>query len=53
MKPRFSNFYTQTNVTTGKIRAFVFDDPYQMFEVQGDTGTNSAQTDRFKVADMF
>jgi|TARA_R100001510_G_C7549962_1_gene134163 hypothetical protein len=51
-KPTFQNFYTQTNVTTGSIRAFVFDDPYMKFEIQGDSDTNSAVTDRFKVADV-
>ena len=50
-KPSFQNFYTQTNVTSGNIRAFVYDDPYMKFEIQGDTGTNSDVTDRHEVAD--
>jgi len=50
-KPSFQNFYTQTNVTSGSIRAFVYDDPYMKFEVQGDSGTNSDVTDRHEVAD--
>ena len=50
-KPSFLNFYTQTNVTSGSIRAFVYDDPYMKFEIQGDTGTNSDVTDRHEVAD--
>ena len=50
-KPSFQNFYTQTNVTSGSIRAFVYDDPYMKFEIQGDTGTNSDVTDRHEVAD--
>ena len=35
-KPKFSNFYSQTNITQGKIKAFVFDNPYQRFLIQGD-----------------
>jgi len=50
-KPSFQNFYTQTNVTSGSIRAFLYDDPYMKFEIQGDTGTNSDVTDRHEVAD--
>ena len=50
-KPSFQNYYTQTNVTSGSIRAFVYDDPYMKFEIQGDTGTNSDVTDRHEVAD--
>jgi hypothetical protein len=50
-KPSFQNHYTQTNVTSGSIRAFVYDDPYMKFEIQGDTGTNSDVTDRHEVAD--
>ena len=50
-KPSFQNFYTQTNVTSGSIRAFVYDDPYMKFEIQGDTGTNYDVTDRHEVAD--
>ena len=50
-KPKFSNFYSQTNITQGKIRGFVFDNPYQRFLIQGDSATNSAQTDVGKVAD--
>ena len=51
-KPSFQNFYTQTNVTTGSIRAFVYDDPYMKFEIQGDSGTDSDVTDRHEVADL-
>ena len=51
-KPSFQNHYTQTNVTTGSIRAFVYDDPYMKFEIQGDSGTNSDVTDRHEVADL-
>ena len=40
-KPKFTNFYTQTNVATGQtIEAFVYDDPYERFLVQaGSTGS--------------
>jgi hypothetical protein len=51
-KPTFQNYYTQTNVTTGSIRAFVYDDPYMKFEIQGDSGTDSDVTDRHEVADL-
>jgi len=50
-KPSFQNFYTQTNVTSGNIRAFVYDNPFMKFEVQGDSGTDSDVTDRHEVAD--
>ena len=50
-KPKFANHYTQTNITRGKIRAFLFDDPYMKYEIQGDSGTNSDVTDRHEVAD--
>ena len=44
-KPKFSNFYSQTNITQGKIRGFVFDNPYMRFLIQGDSATAAAQTD--------
>ena len=45
-KPKFSNYYTQTNVATGEtIKAFVYDNPFQTFLIQGDTDTAAAQTD--------
>ena len=50
-KPKFANNYTQTNITRGSIRAFIFDDPYMKYEIQGDSGTNSDVTDRHEVAD--
>ena len=49
-KPKFSNFYSQTNITQGKIRGFVFDNPYMRFLIQGDSATDSAQTDVTKTA---
>ena len=50
-KPKFSNFYSQTNITQGKIKAFVFDNPYQRFLIQGDSATAAAAADIGKVAD--
>ena len=39
-KPKFSNFYTQTNVDAGEtIDAFVYDDPYARFEIQSTADT--------------
>jgi hypothetical protein len=36
-KPKYTNYYTQTNVATGEtIEAFVYDDPYARFLVQAD-----------------
>ena len=44
-KPKFANFYTQTDVGTGEtIDAFVYDDPYARFEIQ-----SSADTERSDV----
>ena len=44
-KPKFSNFYTQTDVGNGEtIEAFVYDDPYARFEIQ-----SSADTERSDV----
>jgi len=39
-KPKFANFYTQTNVDAGEtIEAFVYDDPYARFEIQSTADT--------------
>ena len=39
-KPKFANFYTQTDVGTGEtIDAFVYDDPYARFEIQSSADT--------------
>jgi len=39
-KPKFANFYTQTDVGTGEtIDAFVYDDPYARFEIQSTADT--------------
>lgn len=37
-KPKFVNFYSQTNITTGEIQAFVINDPNQLYLVKS-TGT--------------
>ena len=41
-KPTFKNQYA---TTTAVADAFVYDDPYQVFEIQGTSGTASQQTD--------
>ena len=39
-KPKFANYYTQTDVGTGEtIDAFVYDDPYARFEIQSTADT--------------
>jgi len=39
-KPKFANYYTQTNVAAGEtIEAFVYDDPYARFEIQSTADT--------------
>jgi hypothetical protein len=49
-KPTFKN----TRPASQLAEVFVYDDPYQMFEVQGDSvGGNSAVTDISKTADMI
>ena len=47
-KPVFTNQSAAGQAST----AFVYDDPYQVFELQGITGTNSAQTDIGRKADI-
>ena len=47
-KPAFRNQSVAGQASVG----FVYDDPYQVFEIQGDTGTNSAQIDIGKTADI-
>lgn len=52
-KPTYRNYYTQTNVANGEeIRAFVYDDPYERFEVQSNNASASAATDVFELADI-
>ena len=47
-KPTFKN---QSAAGQASV-AFVYDDPYQVFELQGKTGANSAQTDVGRKADI-
>lgn len=52
-KPTYRNYYTQTNVANGEeIRAFVYDDPYERFEVQSNKASASAGTEVFELADI-
>tara|TARA_R110002051_G_C8494763_1_gene463767 strand:- start:64 stop:636 length:573 start_codon:yes stop_codon:yes gene_type:complete len=46
-KPIFKNQWPASTATFGSVSAdaFVYDDPYQVFEIQGTTGTLSAQAD--------
>ena len=46
-KPTFKNQYAQV---AAEAEAFVYDDPYQVFEIQGDGA--SAQTDVMQTADV-
>jgi len=48
-KPTFKNQYAQVAV---EAEAFVYDDPYQVFEVQGLTGTASQRSDIQQSADI-
>ncbi len=52
-KPKFSNFYSQTNITQGKIKAFVFDNPYKRYLRSGGSATAAAHADIGKVADTI
>jgi len=50
-KPTWKNYYpTDTNITTGKIDAFVYDNPQQLFEVQ--TSGTLTQSDAGNLGDM-
>tara|TARA_R110000823_G_scaffold279508_1_gene397767 strand:+ start:1075 stop:1632 length:558 start_codon:yes stop_codon:yes gene_type:complete len=49
-KPTFTNFLP---AAVGAVAdAFVYDDPFQVFEIQGDSGTASLQTQIFQSADI-
>ena len=50
-KPTFKN-QSEASGNGAVANAFVYDDPYQVFEIQGDSGTASAQTDIMKTADV-
>ena len=53
LKPTFKNYYpgSVTPPNSKDIEAFVYDSPYQMFEIQSDNTGASAQTDVFECAD--
>ena len=53
LKPTFKNYYPGgiTPPNSKDIEAFVYDSPYQMFEIQSDNTGASSQTDVFECAD--
>jgi len=53
LKPTFKNYYpgSITPPSSKDIEAFVYDSPMQMFEVQSDNASTSAQADVFSNAD--
>ena len=54
LKPTFKNYYpgSITPPSSGAIEAFVYDSPYQMFEVQSNNAGASAQADVYECADI-
>ena len=54
LKPTFKNYYpgSITPPSSGAIEAFVYDSPYQMFEVQSAATGASDQADIFKCCDL-
>ena len=54
LKPTFKNYYpgSVTPPSSGAIEAFVYDSPMQMFEIQSDNSSASAQTDVYMCADI-
>tara|TARA_R110002167_G_scaffold3193_1_gene15305 strand:- start:4 stop:594 length:591 start_codon:yes stop_codon:yes gene_type:complete len=54
LKPTFKNYYpgSVTPPSSGAIEAFVYDSPYQMFEVQSSNAGASAQADVYECADI-
>ena len=54
LKPTFKNYYPGgiTPPSSGAIEAFVYDSPYQMFEVQSNNAGASAQADVYECADI-
>jgi len=54
LKPTFKNYYPGSITPPGSkdIEAFIYDSPYQMYEVQSDNASASAQADIFKCADI-
>ena len=54
LKPTYKNYYpgSVTPPSSGAIEAFVYDSPYQEFEVQSDAAGASAQADIFMCCDI-
>jgi hypothetical protein len=54
LKPTYKNYYpgSVTPPSSGAIEAFVYDSPYQMFEVQSAATGASAQADIFMCCDI-
>ena len=54
LKPTFKNYYpgSVTPPSSGVIEAFIYDSPYQMYEVQSDATGASAQADIFMCCDI-
>jgi len=54
LKPTFKNYYpgSITPPSSGKVEAFVYDSPYQMFEVQSAATGASSQADIFMTCDL-
>ena len=54
LKPTFKNYYpgSITPPSSGKVEAFVYDSPYQMFEIQSAATGASDQADIFKCCDL-
>ena len=54
LKPTYKNYYPGgvTPPSSGPIEAFVYDSPYQMFEVQSNNTGASAQADVYACADI-
>ena len=54
LKPTFKNYYpgSITPPSSGAIEAFIYDSPYQMFEIQSNNAGASAQADVFECADI-
>ena len=54
LKPTYKNYYpgSVTPPSSGAVEAFVYDSPLQMYEIQSDNASASAQTDIYKCADI-
>ena len=52
-KPTWKNYYPGSiNITQGTIDAFVYDNPQQLYEVQGSTGAVIAQADMGNLVEL-